>query len=313
MRPPAQGVMMQNRIVVPLDGSAFGKRALPFVLALARRSDATVEIAHVHERPPEISEAPALETRLFSEQRTAMRDDLMQLARQLRAETGISASAQFLDGDVVPALRQHLSRTPACLVVMMTHGRGGQSSHRLGSVAEGLVRVSPVPILLLRVGSEWPGNLQEPLFRRVLVPLDGSANALEVLPYAMWIAQPGQTAIELLSVADPALPATSRLTIAHRLDELATEIRVNGVDVTTTVIAKQHPAQAILAFAEERGIDLIALVTHGRGALGRLLPGTTAEEVIRAAQVPMLVYRVEERGGPSLLAGHEARATHAMD
>lgn len=304
---------MQNRVVVPLDGSAFGKRALPFALALARRSDAAVEIVHVHEPPPAVFGTPAVELRMGADQRTRMRDDLTRLAAQLRVETGVDTSARFLDGDVVPGLQRQLSQGGASLVVMMTHGRGGRSDYWLGSVAEGLIRVSPVPVLLLRAGSEWPGKLQEPLFRRVLVPLDDSSIASEVLPYALWLAQPGETALALVTVADPALAPTGRLMAEQRLAEMADDIRANGFEVKTTVVSSQHAAQAILAFAEERAIDLIALTTHGRGTLGRLLLGSTADKVVRGAHVPVLVYPPRGTASPPPADRHEAHAASAKE
>lgn len=297
---------MQNRIVVPLDGSAFGKRALPFALALARRSDASVEIVHVHERPGVVSAAPVFDTRV-DDWRANMRNDLTRLAAQLRTEAGVETSARFLDGDIVPMLHQRLAQGGATLVVMMTHGRGGPSHHWLGSVAEGLIRVAPIPVLLLRAGSEWPGKLHEPLFRRVLVPLDESDIAAGVLPYALWLAQPRETALALVSVADPALAPAGRLMAEQRLTELADSVRANGFEVTTTVVSAEHPARAILAFTEEHEIDLIALATHAHGTLTRLLLGSTAEEVIRGARVPVLVYRPR---GPASRPPVDRREAH---
>ena len=289
---------MQNRIVVPLDGSAFGKRALPFALALARRNDDAVEIVHVHERPPAVSGAPALDTRMDAEWRASMRDDLTHLAAQLTSEAGVETSARFLDGDTVPALEEQLTKGGARLVVMMTHGRGGLSHYWLGSVAEGLIRVSPVPVLLLRVGSEWPGKLQEPPFRRVLVPLDDSAIAADVLPHALALAQREETSFALVSVTDPALATSGQLAAEQRLTALADEVRARGFEVRTTVVNGEQPAQAILEFAEANAIDLIALTTHAHGALYRLFFGATADKVIRGARVPLLVYR--PRGTASL-------------
>ncbi|MEW5918713.1 MAG: universal stress protein, partial [Gemmatimonadota bacterium] len=299
---------MQPRIVVPLDGSAFGKRALPLALALARRSGASIELVHVHEPPMVASGAPPFDARFDDEERARMRTELLALAKQLVMETGLAVTARFLNGEVVPSLRQYIASSDASLVVMMTHGRGGLSRIWLGSVADGLIRVSPAPVLLVRGGSEWPSELREPIFRRVLVPLDGSDMAVEILPHVLSLATPNETTLVLFSVIDPrlALQPTAvdvrfesqrietlvesvRRVTEERLTRLADELRVNRVDVSLDVVVDAQPAQRILTDAEERQIDLIALATHSRRALGRFLIGGTADKVIRGAHVPVLV------------------------
>ena len=321
---------MQPPIVVPLDGSAFGKRALPLALAMARRRGAGVELVHVHERPPTALGAPAFDPRFDSEQRALMRRELTALATNLQTETGVDATAHFLDGEVVGTLRQYIAVRSPSLVVMMTHGRGGRSHFWLGSVADGVIRGSTVPVLLLRAGAEWPGGLHEPLFRRMLVPLDDSDAAAEIIPHAMSLATPGATTLALLSVVDPGLalrpasvdlrPAAPveplvdsvRRVTADRLARLAGPLREAGLDVTTDVVVDPHPAQRVLAYAGEHEMDLIALATHARGALGRLLLGSVADKVIRGAVVPTLVSRPGALAAGSVERGADAGAGSAM-
>jgi len=321
---------MQTRIMVPLDGSAFAKRALPLALALARRSGASVELVHVHERAPVATGASGFDVRLDTEERRRMRTELEALATTLAPETSVNVVVRFLDGDVVHALRQHLAHSRADLVVMMTHGRGGVSRLWLGSVADGLIRVSPVPVLLLHAGAEWPGELREPLFRRVLLPLDGSRQAEEIIPHVMSLATPGETTLVLLSVIDPGLgvrattvdldpalarggPLTKRVrrTMERRLARLAAELRTNCVDVAVEVLVDPHPAQCIVRYADAQTIDLVALCTRARGPLGRLLLGATADKVVRNGRVPVLLHHTIMEGDapPDDEAGRAARAT----
>ena len=301
---------MQTRITVPLDGSTLGRRAIPVALALARRSDATVELVHVHARAPVAAGAPAFDTRLDDEERARMRTELNDLASQLAGETGLEVVARFLDGEVISSLRRYLMTSDASLIVMMTHGRGGPRRFWLGSVAEKLVRDAPVPVLLPRAGAEWSGELREPLFSRVLVPLDDSDVSEEILTHVLSLATPRETTLVLLSVVHPGLalrasavdlrPGSStdetllesvRRTTVERLTRLAAELRANCVGVESVVLVDAHPAQCIVRYAEAHHIDLIALATHGRGILGSVLLGATADKVIRTAQTSLLVYR----------------------
>jgi nucleotide-binding universal stress UspA family protein len=58
-----------------------------------------------------------------------------------------------------------------------------------------------------------------------------------------------------------------------------------------TAVAEGRPSDAVLAFAEQQGVDLIVLGTHGRGALGKALLGSVADNVIRLADCPVMVVR----------------------
>ena len=307
---------MQTRIAVPLDGSPFANRAIPLALALARRSAATVELLHVHEQVLVAIGAPPFSVRVDDDERARMRAELVTLAEELAADSGVEVVAQFLDGDVLDSLRHRVVEGDVGLVVMMTHGRRGMGRLWLGSVADGLVRESPVPVLLMRAGAEWPQELREPLFPRVLVPLDDSDIGEEILPLVLSLATPGDTTLVLLSVVDPAvalrasavdlrpddqksaIPFTESVKGATevRLTRLADELRANWMNVVTEVIVDSHPAQCIVTYAERQRIDLVALSTHSRGALGRVLMGATADKVIRGASTPVLVFHPGGRG-----------------
>lgn len=301
---------MYTSIVVPLDGSAFGKRALPIALALARRSDAAVHLVHVHEHMVSLGGGPAHDTRLHNDVRREMQADLTAVAAQLGRESSLRITAAFLDGPVVPTLQGFLAEGRHDLVVMMTHGRGGLSRAWLGSVADGLVRHATVPLLLVREGAERPGDPVDPLFAHILVPLDGSAMADEVLDHAISLSTPDATVYTLLTVVVPqplallqspspgggsftgpsALEDQRDAALAH-LEIVARELRESGARVETLVVMHQQPAQCILDTAEEQHVDSIALSTHARDAAARLLLGSVADKVIRGATVPVLVYR----------------------
>lgn len=323
---------MYTSIVVPLDGSAFARRALPVALALARRSAAAVHLVHAFEPIVRAGGGPMYDTRLRNEQRREMRTELTALAAQLSQEMTLRVDAEVLDGPVVPTLQRYLADGSHDLVVMMTHGRGGLSRAWLGSVADGLVRHTPVPLLLVRPGAEWPNELVEPLFCHVLVPLDGSAAADTVLDHAVSLSTPDATVYTLLTVVVP-LPVLAHLSLrpeafadqvdvedqlegqreaaqAH-LTAMAAELRESGALVDTRVVTHQWPAQGILDVADEQHVDSIALSTHGRGGVSRLLLGSVADKVVRGATVPVLIYRPPRAGAES--AEHERAGVAAAN
>ena len=142
------------------------------------------------------------------------------------------------------------------------------------------------------------------MYKRALVPLDGSPLAEAVIPFLMEIAGPLQMSIVLLRVREP-IPqlvgdgmrqALLDVREAHTRDleaylaSIAAPLRARSVDVSWA-IRSGRPDEEIVAAARDAGADLIAMSTHGRSGLGRLLFGSVAEQVLRHADVPVLMIR----------------------
>jgi len=128
------------------------------------------------------------------------------------------------------------------------------------------------------------------MYQRVVVPLDGSPVAEGILPFILEIAAPLDLAVVLLRVEDvPASMAEAEVYLAG----VAGRLRARGVRVETLVRGGEAAGE-ILAGARAAGADLIAMTTHGRTGLGRLLFGSIAEAVLRRADIPVFLMRLEE-------------------
>lgn len=300
---------MHTSIVVPIDDSEFGRQALPLALALARRSGADVHLVHVREPVVLPQGGPMFDTRLDDDLWEETRAELTALTAWHARDSSLLVEANFFTGPVVPTLQQFLATNRHDLVVMMTHARGEISRAWLGNVADGIVRHTSIPLLLMRPGTETPSGLAEPLFRHILVPLDGSAMAEEVLDRVVTLGTPDMTTYTLLTiVASDMLTDAAEIELecaarrAH-LAGIAAELEASESVVKTLVLVHERPASGILHVADEERVDLIALTTHGRGFVSRLLLGSVADEVVRGARVPVLVYRPEDARHES--AAHE--------
>lgn len=302
---------MYTSIVVPLDGSAFANRALPIALILASRSDAAVTLVNVAERGTLADGLPTQDARLSEDLQRENQSALGELAARLTDEAALRVDAEFLEGPVVSTLQRYLAGRCHDLVVMMTHGRRGLSRAWFGSVADGLVRNATIPLLLMRDAAERTGDPVEPLFHRVLVPLDGSPLAEEVLDHVVSLGTPDVTVFVLLTIVVPshALDFPDSVPLSDHggdgawreaavvyLAGVAAELRESGALVEVCVEMHAQPAQAILDAAARQHADLIALSTHGRGAMSRIGHGSVADEVVRGAAVPTFVYRPERAG-----------------
>ncbi|WP_129115881.1 universal stress protein [Halegenticoccus tardaugens] len=146
------------------------------------------------------------------------------------------------------------------------------------------------------------------MYTEILLPTDGSPPADAALEHAFDLAKRYDARLHALFVVQN--DVYTRFTadagvIANALDEEAratldgieATASENGIDVVTTV-AEGRPYEEILAYADEAGIDLVVMGTHGRSGLDRYLIGSVTERVVRAADAPVLTvrYHGEESG-----------------
>jgi nucleotide-binding universal stress UspA family protein len=295
---------MYRSILVPLDGSLPSEQSLPYAAALARRSGATLHLAFVH-TPLLLAEGVMYfgepDLQLWEEERNY----LLRVVERLK-KTGLEkVSAHVLEGPIAETLREKALGEGCDLVVMTTHGRGPVSRFWLGSVADELVHRLPIPLLLIRTREEAPPPATEPEVRNVLLALDGTPTAEQILQPAGELAKLLGATCTLLRVVPTVVPhglhketavgaaLADKLRVeAHvYLQRLASSLHDRGIAAQSRIIAHAHPATAILNEAASGGYGLLALETHGRRGLPRLFLGSIADKVVRGASIPVLVHR----------------------
>ena len=292
---------MSRLILVPLDGSEFSETVLRTGVDLARKQGARLEVVTVHEA------VPALDHDLWeSAAREWSESYIHEVAARIKKEEGLNVPGTVLCGAPAVAIQHHVVARGVDLIVMATHGRGPMSRFWLGSTADGLVRHSTVPILLLRPSEEKNGPPDfEP--KSVVVPLDGSRESEAILSHAVELVGDEGATFHLVRVhpyprdlASSYLPHTAQLNIKvfeegrkAAEDYVLRQARVlaaSGLIAEGHLITEGSPARGILEFTEQVGADLIAMSTHGRGGVSRLVLGSVTDKVLRGARIPTLVY-----------------------
>ncbi len=266
--------------------------------------------------PPFVSST--VEGQLLDRQKAGQQAYLDGAVQRLTEAGAPRVETALLEGDVAESIRNRTVETGADLVVMSTHGYGPFTRFWLGSVADELVR-GPLPAPLLLVRPE-EGDLvlhAAPPLQRVLLPLDGSKLAEQMIEPAARMAQTAGAQLTLLRVIKPLVPATVPVegqTFGHMvqgllaqteslqekirteardyLDGVAEPLRQRGLTVDVCVDAEETPTPAILRHT--RPTDVVALATHGYRGLSRLFLGSVADKVVRAAHVPVMVWRPQE-------------------
>ena len=309
---------MYRSLLVPLDGSAFGEHALPFALSIARRAGATLNIVRVHSPydPICFDKKSLVSGVLDAEAKSHMQLYLDRIVKRLATVSSASVASTILDGPyVAEAIIGHAAATGIDLIVMTTHGLGPLSRFWLGSVADELVQRAAVPIILVRPHEAAVDFTCEPVVRNVLIPLDGSDLAEQVLEPALALGELMQADYELLRVCEPlretgldpsgnaAAGETERFIEPLRaeaqdyLNRVAERLKAQGMNVHTHIAVGQHAASVILDTAQELAVNLIALETHGRGGLSRLAVGSVADKVLRGASIPPIPVLVHRSSG----------------
>lgn len=302
---------MAKTILVPLDGSTFAEHALPVATGLARASGGRLHLVQVHEVPV-VPTSPDLLVPYDAQWDSALRQQeeeyLGSVANRVAERAGIQARTELLSGPAEMALATYAREMDVDLVVMTTHGRSGLSRMWLGSVADGVIRRSQVPVLLLRPSHAEVDYDEELRPLHILCPLDGSELSRGIIEPALWLGGFSGARVTLLRITLPipllrpqligpgagredVLTEEEQARAREEVEQVAAPLRARGVQVETAVVSHGVPAVAILDYAATHAVDLIALATHGRGGWSRLALGSVADKVLRGSLMPVLVYR----------------------
>ena len=306
---------MENSILLPLDGTITAEQAIPTAAAVARRTGAELHPVLVHltdffpdARAREES-IPQADHELVLEER-----EYLESIAEVLARIGVRVRPPaVLHGDLPDAVVEYVAANRIGGVVMSTHGRGALERMLVPSVAQGLRRRLPVPMILVPVHDD--GELAADVgstrsLSTVLVALDGSRDAEAALDQALALAGPEAKYVLLRVISLP--PQLSsvylpRATIIRHGDEerlkreagdylsaVEQRIRSKAPRVEKRLGTHSRPGHLIVRAAEEVNADLIAVGSHGQGALREVLLGSVTQDVVREGGVPVLITRVED-------------------
>jgi nucleotide-binding universal stress UspA family protein len=293
--------MKLRKILVPLDGSAFGERAIPFAAAIVERTGCAMSLVHVRLPVPFAPEG--VDAKTFE---GTSEQYLAGVESRLAQTATYEFTAELIHGRVEEALADRIETSEADLVVMATHGRGPFSRFWLGSVAEAIIRRVTCPVLLVRQCRDREAAPGGDCFRHVLVPLDGSPAAEQVLEPALTLGTAFEARYTLVRAATvsvplpliedpgsvaPMLEKQERDRAVAYLEGVATRLRDRGAEVEIAVPSAVHAAEGILSHAVRNLADLIAVTTSGRGGVDRGRIGSVADKIIRGAETPVLVLK----------------------
>jgi nucleotide-binding universal stress UspA family protein len=287
---PAAGMELHT-LLVPLDGTPLAELALPPAVRLATAAEAEIVLVRVVGAPERASEA----------------GDYLQATVAVLASKGVAVSMAVRQGEPAEEILAEGRQRGVHLVLMATHARSGRDRWVAGSVAETVLKRSPVPVLLARATPEPSGSVLLGEHPVMLVPLDGSTFSESAVGVARGLAELlGGELVLLQAVTEwdqvvvaniPIRSASSSLDAARQqalgyLASVADQVVAEwGGTRPRLVVGEGHPAAAIAGVAAEEGVSLIVMATHGQTALVRDQPGSNAAATLRQTTVPLLLVR----------------------
>lgn len=271
------------RILVALDGTPGAETILAAIMPLVRITRVDLLLLRVAGHPGEVQECRDYLARM---------EGALALHR-VRAESVVDI------GPPAPAILARLKDGGFDFAAMTTHGRRGINRILMGSVAESVVRSSGVPLIVnrpdARIG-DW---------KKIVVPLDGSTEAEEVLGDVKVLARMTSSTIHLVSVAEvlvsaPGLEFAYGAVSIPDVKPYVTGVKDRLAGEGLKVVMESRvgfPAAEIIQYAADIGAGLIALTTHGRSGLRRVIMGSVAETIFRTSPCAVLVRPLGRESG----------------
>jgi nucleotide-binding universal stress UspA family protein len=283
-------IRLEN-VVLATDFSQASTAAVGYATSIARNYQGRVYVVHVI--PPEVYSPPETIPRIEEDVQRWVEEQM----------NGLLASEQLQDvphegivkhGEIWDALEPIISHHNADVIVTGTRGRRGLQKLVMGSVAEEILRLSPIPVLTVRPDAAQTGRH---VIRTILYPTDFSAESMRALAYALSIAQEFQSCMILLHVA-PSMHHDPE--VRNRLQSFFSDQLRQIVPAETASWCQQQlvvefgdPAEAILQCADAYKADLIVMGVRGSGSMVRASThfGSTAYRVISQVRAPVFSVR----------------------
>lgn len=292
---------MKN-ILITLDGSKLSESVLPFALTVASKCQYEPVLLSVWEMPseePSEPEGPAI-AELTAHGTEYLQSYLHTLVPALDG-LDLPVTTEVRTGHPAVEIIGAAQDRKADLIAMCTHGRRAAVGEPRGSVADKVLRGSSVPVLAIGPAAK-PPSLEAPVpMRRVLVPLDGSAEAEQALPLALDLARDLHSEIHLLRVVQPAtgnygvdipdrmagdLNEQRQQTAEAYLESLRSAHKDRVISTHTTL---GFPVSALRQFINESDIDLVVMTSHSRYANRLWTLGRVADALLDGPAPVVLV------------------------
>lgn len=302
-----------QKIIVAVDGSVTSELALNQALQLAKTLSAALIIVHVVDVFPVFSLGTGIDYDRYREiirnAGLAILEKMSQIAQEHNVKTE-SILIEICDlTKVSQKLVEAVQSSHADLLILGTHGRRGFNRLILGSVAEETIRISPIPVLLIRAEegtAKFLVGKTEFSYKRILVAIDGSETSNLALNQAIYFTKKFSAFLCILHVVNEYIAKdfffaknyleyqeTIKSQGQEYLDQARQVCQKENINIETKLIEikikSEYVPDKIIETICDIKADLLVIGTHGRSGINRFLLGSVAEETVRRAPIPVLL------------------------
>ena len=298
---------MFDIILVPLDGSQLAECVLPHIMAIAHAFDSEITLLRMLERNQASASAQLFDLLNWQINKTKAEGYLEKIKAQFQ-ESGLRVRTTVLEGLVAEGITEYAQNQGAKLIVLSSHGHSGLTQWGISSIAQKIILSAPTSVLIVRAHQFPSGELKESLlYQHILLPLDGSQRAENVLPIITQLAHIQKSEIRLAQVVQipemarqfPPAPedidlsnrvvSRNREEAEHYLEQVKSRSYLDGIAVQTHLVTSDNAAAALHQLEEQEHIDMVTLSAHGYSGNLQWPYGSMVNNFIMYGKVPLLI------------------------
>jgi len=300
---------MFDTILAPLDGSQLAECTLPHIVAMARPFDAQITLLRLLEKNQASTSAQLFDLVNWQINKTKANVYLEKIRARIQ-EARIRAQISVVEGLVADGITEYAFDHGTKLIILSSHGRSGLTQRGISSITYKIILDAQTSMLIVRAHQQdlQPDELPAAtLYRRILVPLDGSQRAEYVLPVITQLANFHKAQVHLVQVIQtPEMvrqmpPSAEDLELSNRvvarnreeggryLEQVKARSYLDGIAVQTHLISGDNAAVALHQFAEQERVDLVAMSAHGYSGNHQWPYGSMVNSFILYGKVPLLI------------------------
>jgi nucleotide-binding universal stress UspA family protein len=276
-----------KRILVPTDFSTPSKASYKFAIDLASRAHGEVHVVHMNELPllPETTfgiqpypRDPEALTKIIQAANKAFE------AMKKQYPSDVPVYFNTISDYVVHGIQEYIRDNDIELVIMSTHGASNLEEFFIGSTAEKIVRLSPVPVIAI------PREIKLETIKRIVFPTTLELEENDLIKNLKELQTLLNAKLHVLLINTP-LDFYNEQEATKRLERFAKYYNLN--DFTLNFRSHQFERTGILEFMNEIHGDMIAMATHGRTGPAHFFKGSIAEGVLNRIDHPIWTWNLK--------------------
>ena len=282
-----------NKILCPVDLSEKSSILLQYAISFSKKFDTLPEILHVSTRPPDVY------YRFFPDVAGVLKrieQDAQSQMKKFTSRLGAELEATIRYGTVYEEIVNYANEDNFDLTIIDSDSYSTIEGHHLSLAVQKVIRKADCPVLTVY------GERPEADIRKIVCPLDFSTYSYQGLASAALLARKFNARLYVHHVVELADFKKTGVQFdddfVGLLNSLEEELKIpdemNDLDIEKVITSNDDAADGIVDFARNEEVDLIAMTTHGRSYLPRLLLGSVAERVLQTAPCPVLTLRVHK-------------------